>query len=261
MIRLYEKKHQESYAMHLHEHNNYQILYALEGAGVIQLDDARYEIKQDYAAVIFPRMNHAAASETHLTLLVLEFDEDLFADESASYWREVSFRQSEVLKLNLFLAGELRILLRKLLFEQRQNKEISSWAMRIYLLEVLLLLAKAKEAAPVTDANAFRAERIRQYIDSHYYLPLTLEHIAQQLGVSSRHASGIFKEKYQMTPMQYLAEVRIGAAKKLLLETDMDIISVGFEVGYESLPTFYRVFKKHVMMSPSQYRLQHRQQG
>jgi AraC-like DNA-binding protein len=254
-IRLYEQKHLESYAIHMHDHGNYQILYALEGKGVIRLDDVRVELVPDSVAVVFPHTRHAVASETHLTLLVLEFEEEGFADKVAAYWKNV-FDRSAVLKLNLFHAGEMRTLLRKLLFAQQDEQELSAWAMRIYWLEVLLLLAQVKKAKPMADANAFRAERIRQYIDTHYYLPLTLNHIAQQLGVSTRHATAIFKEKYHMTPMQYVAEARVSVAKKLLLETDKDIISIGFEVGYESLTTFYRVFKSHAMMTPSQFRQQ-----
>ena len=53
--------------------------------------------------------------------------------------------------------------------------------------------------------------------------------------------------------------MRISVAKKLLAETDKDILSVCFEIGYESLSTFYRTFKRYVQMSPNQYRNRHRQ--
>lgn len=72
-----------------------------------------------------------------------------------------------------------------------------------------------------------------------------------------RYVNDIFKEQYHMTPMQYLTEVRIETAKKLLTESDKDIVTVCFEVGYENLSTFYRVFKNSVNMSPNQYRKQH----
>jgi AraC-like DNA-binding protein len=257
-IRLYERKHQESYAVRAHHHNNYQILYAIEGRGVLELEGVRYELEQDCAAVVFPYANHAVSSDSNLTLLVLEFEESLFEDRVAAHWNEQYIRTSVLLRLSLFHANELRRLLRKLLFEQQQTHGASRWAMHVYWLEVLLLLSQAKLAAPVADANALRAERMRKYIDSHYYEPLTSNDLAYKLGISARHATNIFKEKYHMTPMHYLAEVRMGVAKKLLSETDKHIISISFEVGYESLPTFYRVFKSFALMSPSKYRQQYR---
>lgn len=257
-IRLYEQKHQERYEIRTHHHAEYQILYAVEGSGTLTLDGERRELAQGGAAVLFPMTPHAVSSDTHLTLLVLEFDESLFQDDVAALWKERFVESSTLLRLSLFHAGELRQLLRKLLFEQRQEGPISRWAMRVYWLEVLLLLAQAKASVHISDANALRAERMRQYIDTRYFEPITANDLAYRLGVSSRRATAIFKEKYHMTPLQYLTDVRIGAAKKLLLETDKDVISIGFEVGYESLATFYRVFKSVMFMSPSKYRQTHR---
>ncbi len=54
--------------------------------------------------------------------------------------------------------------------------------------------------------------------------------------------------------MQYLTHIRIEHAKRLLLDSDKEIVTICFEVGYETLSTFYRSFKKEVEMTPNQYR-------
>ncbi|WP_240414960.1 AraC family transcriptional regulator [Paenibacillus periandrae] len=257
-IHLYESKHRESYEVNIHHHSNYQILYAIEGEGSIQLDGVKHAVEQECAAIIFPHSDHAVSSESHLTLLVMEFDVALMQDAFASRWKADMIDGSILLRLNSVSGNELRQLLRKLLFEQKQEDSLSQWAMQIHLLEVLLLLARAKQSAQVTDANGLRAERIRSYIDSHYFEPLMPGELAQRLGISSRHAAHIFKEQYQLTLLQYLTEVRMSTAMKLLAESDKDIVSIGFEVGYESLPTFYRTFKNYVKLSPNKYRQQHR---
>jgi AraC-like DNA-binding protein len=257
-IHLYESKHRESYAIHVHQHDNYQILYAIEGQGTIRLSGEDYPFEQDSAAVIFPHCLHAVSSDTNLTLLVLEFDDSLLKDAIFARWQEHEWEHSLLLKLNSLHGNELRLLLRKLLFEQKQEDPLSDWAMQIQLLEVLLLLSRVKQSLQITDANSLRAERIRTYMDSHYYESLTPNDLAQKLGISSRHATQIFKEQYHLTLMQYLTEVRMNTAKKLLAETDKDIVSISFEVGYEALATFYRVFKNSVKMSPNKYRQQYR---
>jgi AraC-like DNA-binding protein len=257
-IHLYESKHRESYAINVHHHSSYQVLYAIEGEGFIQLNGKKYIFEQECAAIIFPYDDHAVASDSNLTLLVLEFDDTLLQDSVASRWRDFAIGHSLLLRLDTVSGNELRLLLRKLLFEQKQEDELSKWAMQIHLLEVLLLLVRYKQSSQVLDANGLRAERIRSYIDSHYFEPLTPNDLAQKLGISSRHATHIFKDQYQLTLMQYLTEVRMGIAQKLLRETDKDIMSVSFEVGYESLPTFYRIFKNSVKMSPNKYRQHYR---
>ncbi len=84
--------------------------------------------------------------------------------------------------------------------------------------------------------------------------PLTAPDIAAKLGISTRHVNNIFKEQYGLTPMQYLTQIRIQVAERLLAETDKSIISICFEVGYDSVSTFYRCFKAETKVSPNHYR-------
>lgn len=117
---------------------------------------------------------------------------------------------------------------------------------------------RSSQSVLVTDFNSLRTERIRSYIDSHYFESLTASDIAARLAIGVRHVNNIFKDRYRITPIQYLTEVRISLAKQLLIDTNKDIVSICFEVGYETLPTFYRAFKNIVGMSPNLFRQQNR---
>lgn len=272
-IKLYESKHKDGDVVTSHHHQIHQILYALEGEGSLTLDGKKYEFSEDSVALISPYTDHAIVSESKLTLLVLAFNGHLLEGLNARHEEkqeapaandtstnptitrfETMFQQSNFMKLNAFTSADLRQLLRKMLFEQTNEDPLAHWASRIYLYEILLVLARAGQSGAVTDSNSLRAERIRKYIDTHYYEPITSTDIGGRLGISSRHVNNIFKEQYQMTPTQYLTEVRIGLTKKLLAETNLDIASICFEVGYESLATFYRTFKQWTGMSPNQFR-------
>jgi AraC-like DNA-binding protein len=259
-IHLYESKHTESYKLRVHFHHTYQLLYVLEGEGTVLLEDKTYRLEENCAVVVFPYTRHAVSSDSHLALLILTFEEAVLDNMFAPLQKDdISFTGSFMLKLHTLYANETRSLLRKLLFEERQQSIFSDWAVRTYLSEMILVLCRARQSAASSDYNSLRAEKIRNYIDQHYFDSFTSEQLAQKFGVSVRHTNAIFKEQYQMTPIQYLNEVRHSIAQKLLLETDMNIVSICFEVGYESLPTFYRSFKGMAGMSPSQYRQMHRQ--
>lgn len=259
-VLLYESKHQDGDKIQPHHHHFHQVLYALEGEGSITLDDKEYTFAPDCAAVIAPYSEHAVISKSKLTLLVLAFSDQIIealtpvagAQHSPSF--AARFQTSSFIELNAFSAADLRQFLRKLLYEQTSAMPYTAWAQRVYLLEVLLLLARTGHTSAVTDSNSLRAERMREYIDTHYYEPLRASDFAQKLSISTRHVNAIFKEQYDMTPTQYLTAVRIGLARKLLAETDHDIASICFEVGYESLATFYRTFKQWVNVSPNQFR-------
>lgn len=253
-IHLYESKHLDGDVVDEHHHTIHQILYALEGEGTITLDGKPHEFKQDCAALIVPHSNHSVFSESKLTLLVLAFEESVLDSQARSGLLYSCFETSAFLQLSPFAAADLRQLLRKMLFEQTHQDELNQWALQIYFQEILLVLARANQSAQVTDSNSLRAERIRSYIDRHYFEPLTAGDIAARLGISARHVNNIFKDHYRITPIQYLTEIRISLAKKLLIETDKDIVSICFEVGYETLTTFYRAFKNIVKMSPNMFR-------
>jgi AraC-like DNA-binding protein len=252
-VHLYESKHKEGSIVNEHYHNVYQILYSLEGEGTVALDNRHYRFKPDHAVIIPPLAKHSIISSSELALLVLAFDPSVFATESLGCLLNPFYSQSVYLKLNPFSANELRRLLRKMLFELTRQDFLYPLAVKIVLIDMLLAIARSMESR-ASDSNTLRAERIRAYIDSHYFEKLTADVIGVRMGISARHVNTIFKEQYGMTPTQYLTEIRIELAKKMLAKSDKAIVSIAFEVGYEALPTFYRNFKQLANLSPHHYR-------
>lgn len=253
-IHLKESKHRDGEAVKMHHHQTHQILYVLEDTGKITLDDKEYHVDTDNVAFIAPFSDHAIMAHSKLTILVLEFETDQLDSMMQQDLIQKYFVHSNMLELNMFEAGDIRQLLRKMLYEQSIGKTLNQLALKVYLSELLLILAKSQQEPKMVDANILRAERLQKYIDTHYYEMIDAKYISNMLGMSIRHINNIFKEHYNKTPIQYLTEVRMELSKKLLLETDKDIVSICFEVGFESLSTFYRSFKNHTHISPNQFR-------
>ncbi|MFD2657390.1 helix-turn-helix transcriptional regulator [Gracilibacillus thailandensis] len=252
-IQLYESKHHAGDRIEEHHHQVYQLLYALEGTGKIILDGKEYLLEQDHLTFITPLTPHAIISDHKLTVLVLAFDRRI-KDGTNTELFEKSLYGSKFIGLNPFNSSEIRQLLRTMLYEQAHDSLHQETALRTYLSQLLLLIARGGKNNEKVDANTLRAERLKDYIDSHYFDWIHAEDLASRLGISTRHMNTIFKETYYMTPVQYLTEVRVGLAKKMLAETDKDIASICFEVGFESLSTFYRAFKNITEISPNKYR-------
>ncbi|WP_308635445.1 AraC family transcriptional regulator [Paenibacillus silvisoli] len=253
-LHLYESKHQIGSVVEPHHHCVHQLLYVLEGEGTVTLDQKKARLSKDKAVFIVPHCNHAIASEGRLTTLVLAFDSAMLQDRTLDALLSGQFPSSSLLEVNPLAGSEIRQLLRKMLFEHQLQHPMYEIATKLYLQELLLILARSRQSAEVTDSNYLRAERIRNYMDTHYFEKLSAEDIAEKLGITVRYVNDIFKSRYGITPTQYLSEIRVEAAKKMLVETDKDIVSIVFEVGYETLSTFYRNFKNIVNMSPNHYR-------
>ncbi|NHN29471.1 helix-turn-helix domain-containing protein [Paenibacillus agricola] len=95
---------------------------------------------------------------------------------------------------------------------------------------------------------------IEKYIQEHYTQDLGLEQIADEMGVSVKYVSRIFKDKTDVYLTDYINQVRIDKAKELLTQTDMRVNDIAASIGIHSRTTFLRVFKKVEGVSPNEYR-------
>lgn len=119
------------------------------------------------------------------------------------------------------------------------------------------LYACLMAAYPDVDPNSQLGgvERARQYMDSHFHdANLSIQHIAAAADLSRYHFSRLFKQTYDSSPYEYLSNKRMNQAKELLLTTQLPSAQIAQRVGFNDYPYFCNVFKKHVGMTPKQYR-------
>ena len=83
---------------------------------------------------------------------------------------------------------------------------------------------------------------------------VSLEALASDLGISSRHFKRRFKKATGISPLAYLQRVRIEAAKTHLETTREPVNQITWQVGYEDSNSFRRLFKKYTGLSPRAYR-------
>ncbi len=83
---------------------------------------------------------------------------------------------------------------------------------------------------------------------------LSLQSIADELGISAPAFSRMFKEKTGRNFKEHVDGLRIARAKQLLQQTSLSVEQIAQEVGYDTPTSFYRLFKKHVGLAPGEYR-------
>ena len=91
------------------------------------------------------------------------------------------------------------------------------------------------------------------YLESNYQQPLHMESLARQFGYSKSRFSRLFHDHLGCSMIDYLSALRCRRAAQLLLESDMTMLDIAMNVGFECLRTFYRAFKTHYDMTPTQY--------
>ena len=91
--------------------------------------------------------------------------------------------------------------------------------------------------------------------------PWTVERLAREAGLSRTAFSNRFNELTTYTPLNYLTSWRMQLARQLLADSDLPIIDVAAQAGYQSEASFGRVFKRHIGQPPAGYRRQRAQAG
>ncbi|WP_425236881.1 AraC family transcriptional regulator [Ulvibacterium sp.] len=131
----------------------------------------------------------------------------------------------------------------------------------IRLLTLLAALSKCKyetlSEASFTDdiptEYGSRMAKVHDFVSTHFNRKIYLKELAGLVNMSEQSFSRFFSKMMGRPFFTFLNEYRINMAARMLLDTDHSISQIGFACGYESLPFFYRQFKKIMGSSPLVY--------
>ena len=91
-------------------------------------------------------------------------------------------------------------------------------------------------------------------MEKNFANKISIDEIADQAGISHRHFKRRFKKATNETPLAYLQHLRIEKAKQLLESSLETINEITWQVGYEDINSFRRLFKKNTGVSPKEFR-------
>lgn len=145
----------------------------------------------------------------------------------------------------------------EMIYEHAERRTGYSDEIVSHLLPALVLLAASlppDARAADQPHNLVLANRIRQYIGTHFTEQLTLEDIGEALSMSPYHLAHIFKDMTGMSPIHYMIRCRIGEAQNLLISTDYSATQIAAIVGYTNVNHFNAIFAKLVGLPSIRYR-------
>jgi len=246
-----------------HKHDFYHIVLYTKGRGEYSQNGTFYEAVPGSCVLTYPGLRHdfvsrwdkAVYSEitfsyvnTNKKTLKISFEKllELHAGTEVHLRSQLKFSvdQMQILR-NLFLS------LTDYLNSSHPFSMFHAHHELAKIFSFLLENAVATEEDPCRDD---RFERVKNYIEEHYFKPLSIDKLAKIAGFSRGYFFRAFKEMFDISPVAYQQNLRIEAAKTLLKTTPLRCNEVAKRVGFSDVYFFHRIFKKHTGVTPNQFR-------
>ena len=161
-----------------------------------------------------------------------------------------------VSKLVEKLGGNIKELYPEILQRKFIDDAVSDETNFTKTLEQVLHFALEFRDSKVTGKYADVILKAKRFIEENYADPnTTLTTVAEAVALSPNHFSTIFSQECKTTFIEYLTNVRMENAKRLMRETDMKGYDIAYECGFSDPHYFSYIFKKNTGLSPREYKL------
>lgn len=255
-------------------HEFLEIFYVLDGSGNYFIENKLYKFSKGDLFVIGKNELHKSqlVDDKGFDAVVIIFDHSFIQNgysNSADDLLSPFFHRPSDFSHQLHTDKELKEKLEhsfQHLLKEYENQDDYTLSAISSLLQWLLI--ELKRAYGKSDDSALKHHSRKKlkpivsmaldYINQFYFHEdITLEKIAQQVGVSTTYLSSEFKKNTGFSIIEFITNKRVQMAIEHLLMSNLAIIDIAYKVGYKNVTHFNLVFKKLVGVSPSNYRKQH----
>lgn len=239
-----------------HWHKEIEIVFLLSGELLITIDDAKHYLKAGDIILINSNQIHSMKGNNDLTYVLHIIPEVISRIHGSDELHNFSLNTIGVSQERKSF-DSIKYILAKIGIELTKRKEGYQFFLWSYVYELLGHIFRQCPYEVVKNGSKsedlVKISSIINYIKDNYAQDLSIITIAEALDMSDLTLSNFFKEKTGLSVLFYLQIIRIDQAKTLL-RSDAPIVDIAQECGFNSIPTFYRTFKKITGLSPNEYR-------
>lgn len=123
------------------------------------------------------------------------------------------------------------------------------------IIKLLILIFEQFKEKDVEKLGSDNPETIKKFLDENYHKNIKIEEISRIVGINQNMLRKEFKKQYNTTIVDYISELRMLKAKKMIIDSKVMIKEIAIECGYEYVQNFTRAFKKKYGVSPEKLRL------
>ena len=250
LLSITSAKYGNDWESHMHNHHFTEIFYIKNGTGHMVIENENVALKPNSLVLIGSQVQHTEVSNPSdpLDYYVLGVEGlKINTDRPVEY--SIIYSPPE--------SSSIRKCFEGILHEMNHKQEGYAQICQHHLAILILLICRKDHVSyKIVEPRSSSKEchKAKRYIETHYHDKITLDSLAEVCNLTKYYLSHKFKELYQKSPMSYLTEVRIDAAKDLLLTANYSIEEVASATGFSSPSYFSQAFQKTCKMSPQEYR-------
>ncbi len=252
-----------------HFHTEYELLYVIKGFGTSFVADNIENFEGGDLALLGSNLPHYWKSDSSfyeegekkkVKYIVIQFSNEFFKEAISEYpefhlIKDLLSRSGRGIRFSQEFAETAK----RKIFKVVNSKGFDR---ALLMLKLLQFLAKTKDYRLLAgelyqmenhDFTSDRLTKVMHYLNTSYLKKVELEKVAE---VANLHPSAFcryFKEKSGKSLSEFVNNMRIGYACRLLIDGKMSVSQICYESGFNNLSNFNRIFKKHSGFTPTKY--------
>jgi AraC-like DNA-binding protein len=256
----------------LHSHSEFEINYIENAEGVRRIVGDSVEVigKFDLTLIAGEELEHVWEQHDciskNIREITVQFSKELFFGNLIHKNQFSSIRQM-LQKAQKGINFPMETIMKVYPMLDTLSAEKSGFHAVIKLLSILYelslcenyrTLASTSFAHIDDNTDSRRVRKIYEHINNHYQEEIRLEELANIIGMTPVALSRFFKLRTGKTVSDYIIDIRLGNATRLLVDTTNSIAEICYDCGYNNLSNFNRIFKKRKECSPKEFRENYR---
>ena len=255
-----------------HYHPECEVTYVNKGSGVLFVGDQVVNYKKDTLIMIGPNLPHEWRSDSREDP---DFHSQTFAVHFNKYFLGADFYKipeaaavSQLMEQSVrgIQVNDIRTkkIVKDRLVSLLHTKGIERISLLFSILNHIALCTKAELLSSkifvdsIDEGQNQRMNHIYKYVMDHFRDQISVDEIAHKVHMTTTSFCRFFKQRTNKSFIQYVNDIRIGYACKLLLEENYNISQIAYESGFENLSNFNKQFKKIKNITPRQFILQYK---
>ena len=262
------ERHKTEFTYPIHQHKEFELNFIERGKGVRRIVGDSVEEIGDYELVLLggEDLEHVweqgSCTSKDIREITVHFSGDIFGEGLLSKNQFASInrmlqRADHGLSFSIGTIMKVYSVLDTIADASERFVQFLKFMYILYELSVAddaRVLASSSFSHAERETESRRVQKVKEYVNDHYSEPLKLSDIADLVGMSPVAFSRFFRHRTGRTLSDYITDIRLGYAARMLVDSSRNISEICYECGFNNLSNFNRTFKAKRNYTPREFR-------